>query len=522
MSGGVNLPRLRQVWTVLGWSSGLLLLGLSFRVANFNLAALIGGLADSLALVRELVPPDFSHWRQILRLAGETVTIGFWGTFLGMLFSLPLGFLAARNTAGHPLLHLLAKGLVNVWRAIPDLIYALIFVIAFGLGPLAGMAALTLATVGLLGKFYAEAIESIDQKPVEALEAAGSHGLSVIRFAVFPQVFPLFMGYNLYLFDHNIRVAMVLGLVGAGGLGVELFTQMRAFSYQKAAAVLLCILLVITAIDRLSAYLRRGLIDGVFLAGPRRLADLLLLTVLILLALVSLVLTPINVADLAAGLPRLAEFLRAMWPPDFGPWRTYGSLLLETVGMGITGTFLAALLALPLGILSARNLVSGHWFLDLVYNLAKEITNFLRAMPELMFALIFVVAVGLGPFAGVLALAFHTAGFLGKFYAEAIENIDPGPVEAIEATGSRFGQKLRHGVWPQITALFHSYNLYILDRNIRASTLMGVVGAGGIGFELVMSMKLFEYQRTAALVLLILATILACDWLSTYLRSRVL
>jgi phosphonate transport system permease protein len=138
-----------------------------------------------------------------------------------------------------------------------------------------------------------------------------------------------------------------------------------------------------------------------------------------------------------------------------------------------------------------------------------------------MFALIFVAAVGLGPFAGVLAIAIHTAGFLGKFYAEAIENVDPKPVEAVEATGARFIQRIRHAVFPQVMPLFNSYNLYILDRNIRASTVIGIVGAGGIGFDLVMSMKLFEYQKTATLILIILFTIMLVDGLSSYLRKKV-
>jgi phosphonate transport system permease protein len=191
--------------------------------------------------------------------------------------------------------------------------------------------------------------------------------------------------------------------------------------------------------------------------------------------------------------------------------------MLETVGMGISGTCLAIVLSIPLGALAARN-VNRNKF---IYNLVKEVTNFFRAMPELVFALIFVVAVGLGPFAGVLALGLHTAGFLGKFYAEAMENVDPNPVEAVEATGARFLQRLSHSIFPQVLPLFNSYNLFILDRNIRASTIMGLVGAGGIGFELVMTSRMFEYRQMAAMLLVILATIMAVDWLSAYLRKQV-
>jgi phosphonate transport system permease protein len=502
---------------LLWWSLFLVILGFSFRVSQVDIRSLVGGFSQSLALGREMLPPDFSRWKQILGLAGETVAMGFWGTFFGMLISLPLGFLAARNTAKNWLIYNFFKSLVTLLRSIPDVIYAFIFVTAFGLGPQAGVAALTLATVGLLGKFYSEAVESIDDKPVEALEATGSRGLSVISYAVVPQVLPLFIGYNLYLLDHNIRIALALGVVGAGGLGVELFMQMRAFHYQKAAAILVIILVIIAAIDRASASLRNSIIKGGFLQPESRGKDIILLAAMSLLALVSLYFMPVDLKEMAAGTPRIWEFLTGMFPPDFSRISVYLQLMLETVGMGISGTCLAIVLSIPLGALAARN-VNRNKF---IYNLVKEVTNFFRAMPELVFALIFVVAVGLGPFAGVLALGLHTAGFLGKFYAEAMENVDPNPVEAVEATGARFLQRLSHSIFPQVLPLFNSYNLFILDRNIRASTIMGLVGAGGIGFELVMTSRMFEYRQMAAMLLVILATIMAVDWLSAYLRKQV-
>jgi len=138
-----------------------------------------------------------------------------------------------------------------------------------------------------------------------------------------------------------------------------------------------------------------------------------------------------------------------------------------------------------------------------------------------VFALIFVVAVGLGPFAGVLALGVHSAGLLAKFYAEAIENIDTKPKEALEATGARMIQVIRHAVFPLIMPLFNSYNLYILDRNIRTSTVLGIVGAGGIGFELVMGMRLFQYQKILALLIMILGTIFVVDKISEYVIKKI-
>jgi len=419
MPSSASLQYLNKAGRLLWLFLFLVILGFSFKVSKVDIGSLIGGLSLSAALAREMLPPDFSRWKHIVSLAAETVAMGFWGTILGMLISLPLGFLAARNIAKNWLIYHLSKGLVTLLRSIPDLIYAFFFVTAFGLGAQAGVAALTLATVGLLGKFYSEAVESIDEKPVEALMATGSRRLSVIRHAIVPQVLPLFMGYNLYLLDHNIRVALALGVVGAGGLGVELFIQMREFHYQKTSAILVVILVMIIIIDRVSAYLRNSIINGAFLRHGSRTKDTAMLIAVSLITLISIYFIPIDFKEMAAGLPRIWEFLKGMFPPDWSRTAVYLKLMLETVGMGISGTFLAIVLAIPLGMLAARN-VSHN---PIIYNLAKEITNFLRAIPDIVCALSFVVAVGLGPFAGVFGLGLNSAGFLGKFYAEAIETV---------------------------------------------------------------------------------------------------
>jgi phosphonate transport system permease protein len=500
------------------WSISLIILVYSFRISKVDIGSLIDGLSQSFSLIKEMLPPNFSRWRQILRLTAETVTMGFWGTMFGAFFAIPLGFLAARNTAGNLLSYSLSRCLITILRSVPDIVYGFFFVTAFGLGPQAGIVALTMSSVGLLGKFYSEAVESIDEKSVEALKATGGRGLSVIRHAVVPQVLPLFMGYNLYMLDHNIRVALALGVVGAGGLGVELFTQMRAFHYQKAAAILLIMLAVITIIDRVSARLRNKIIEGSLLKLETRSQDVALLIVIGLFILTCLYSVPVDIKELAAGVPRVWEFMKEMAPPDFSRLAVYLKLMLETVAMGICGTFMAIVLGIPLGLMAARNVTHN----SIIYNLAKESTNLLRATPDLVFALIFVVAVGLGPFAGVLALGLNTAGFLGKFYAEAIENVDPKPIEAVEASGARLLQRISHAIFPQVLPLFNSYNLYILERNIRYSTIMGIVGAGGIGFELVMTSRMFEYRQMAAMLLIILATIMMVDLFSSYLRKKLL
>jgi phosphonate transport system permease protein len=226
----------------------------------------------------------------------------------------------------------------------------------------------------------------------------------------------------------------------------------------------------------------------------------------------------LSVAELVRGLPWVFDLVSRMLPPNWGFLARLARPVVETVQIALWGTLLAVLLALPLCFLAARNLSPSLP----VFHFTRQVLNALRGINEIIFALIFVAAVGLGPFAGVLALSIHGAGMLGKFFAEAIEEIDAGPVEALRATGARPTQVIVFGVLPQVIPSWIASTLYRFEVNLRAATILGMIGAGGIGFELVSSMKLFQYQDTATCVLVILAMVMTADYLSTRLRTRIL
>jgi phosphonate transport system permease protein len=222
--------------------------------------------------------------------------------------------------------------------------------------------------------------------------------------------------------------------------------------------------------------------------------------------------------DLIDGMPLLWDILTRMFPPN---WASLPDLIgptVETVQISLWGTTIAVILTIPIGLMAARN-ISPH---PLVYQLCRFITNALRAINEMIFALVFVAAVGLGPFPGVLALGFHSVGMMGKFLADSIENIDEGPVEALNAAGASKLQIIRYAIVPQIMPDFISLCLYRLELNFRSATVLGIVGAGGIGFELITSMRLFMYHDTTTILLVILVTVVMVDYLCTKIRSRIL
>lgn len=487
----------------------------SFQISQVSITALIEGYQYGIDLIKEMFPPNFKNFDTIVELLAETVAMGVWGTLIGTIISLPLGFLGARNLTPNKVVYVVINELTNILRSIPDIVYALMFVVSIAVGSLAGILAIIFATIGLLTKFYIESFESIDMKPIEAIKSTGSSYIYMLRHGIFEQALPLISNYTLYLLDHNIRIAMVLGLVGAGGIGMELYGELRYFNYDKVAAMLICILIILSLIDRVSNYAR-----DIILHSSKHNREYVKKTFVgisfIALGVVSIIYKPLELGSLITGLPRVYETLAGFFPLDFSRTREFSLLILETIAMAIAATVIAIGFSLPLGFVLAKNIKVA----TPIRVILAEFINFLRAMPDLLFAIILVSIIGLSPFAGVLAIALHVTGFLAKFYAETIESIDEKPIEALISTGSSKFYIFYHGYFKQIVPLFHSYNLYILDRNVRASTTMGLVGAGGIGFELIMSIKLFEYQQTATIILLIIIVVSIISKISSYFRKK--
>jgi phosphonate transport system permease protein len=225
----------------------------------------------------------------------------------------------------------------------------------------------------------------------------------------------------------------------------------------------------------------------------------------------------INAQNLINGVPYMLDFVSRMIPPNIEFLEKLWKPALESLQVAIWGTILGVVLALPLTVFAARNLTP-H---PAVYHATRQVLNVMRGINEIILALIFVAAIGLGPFAGVLALAIHGAGMLGKFFAEAIEDIEEGPIEAFRSAGVGRYKTFLFAVLPQVLPAWLGTIFYRLETNVRQSTVLGMVGAGGIGFELVSSMKLFQYQDTAMCILVILIMVLLADLVSSRVRARI-
>ncbi|MEM6753068.1 MAG: phosphonate ABC transporter, permease protein PhnE [Cyanobacteria bacterium P01_C01_bin.38] len=211
---------------------------------------------------------------------------------------------------------------------------------------------------------------------------------------------------------------------------------------------------------------------------------------------------------------RIGQYILQYFPPDFTNWKLYLEDTLITIAMGIWGTLLAAIAAIPLSIMASNN-VFPFW----IVQPTRRLLDAMRAINELVFALIFIVAVGLGPFAGVLALFLHTAGTLGKLFSEAVEAIESGPVEGIRATGASKLQEVIYGVIPQVIPLWTSFTLYRFESNVRSASVLGIVGAGGIGVSLYQSFGSFEYQKVCAILIILVVATSIIDFASAKVRN---
>jgi phosphonate transport system permease protein len=232
-----------------------------------------------------------------------------------------------------------------------------------------------------------------------------------------------------------------------------------------------------------------------------------------------------DAAKLLSGLPRMAKFLASAFPPDWSVLWTVMTETILTIQIALISTTIAAIIALPLAFVAAMDLRRALPVmkvpLAIVKWFARFIFNFVRSIDTLIFAFIFVWAVGVGAFPGMLALAIHSVGMLGKLFSEVIEGIDRGPVEALEAVGAGRSATIRWAVLPQVLPMFISYFLYRFEINIRVAVVLGLVGAGGIGFLLQTYMNLARYQRVSVVVLSILVLVLTIDYLTGWMRRRV-
>ena len=508
-------------------------------------------------LLRRMWPPTIQEFEPVWKATLDTFFMAFVGTALAFILALPLGFLAASNVVRVPALRAVARAIIVFTRAIPDLIFALIFVRVYSIGVLPGVLAIGLHSIGMLGKLFADSIEQIQHGPREGVQATGAGRFQDMSTGVLPQIVPSFIAITLYRLDINFRSSTLLGLVGAGGIGLQIRAYQGGLRYPELLGVTLLIIALIVIVEVVStsvratilghertrvgllARLRGGPTATEFTPAPITPAEAQTqvtpslrppwtrerLTMygfgffsLVMLVL-SFTLTDMSLPELITGLPEVPRVLWRLVPSSLDWWiPEFGEQLLETVLMGFAATFLALVFAIPTGFLAARNVAPAKW----IYSASRLFILSVRALPDLIVAVIFVAALGLGPKPGVLALAIGLYGFATKLFADAIEEVSEAPRDGIRAVGASRLQETFSGVLPQVMPSLVGNSLYLLDVSIRGSTVLGIVGGGGIGFALLQGAKLLKWDLLGGLLIMIFVIVYGIELLSGWVRRRII
>jgi phosphonate transport system permease protein len=541
----------------------LLALVISWQVDGIRLAAVVQAstLDAAWTFLRQLFPPDLSSdfLQIVLRALVITVATAIAGTTLSVLIAIPLGAFATPILWQRGILSAVGNrnfmvtlrssasravfAFLGFLRAIPDLVWGLLFVTAVGLGSLAGALALAVSYAGVLGRVYAEAFANVDPRPLEALQATGGTRAQIFLRGVWPQALPNVTAYTLYSFECCVRAASVLGFVGAGGIGYEISLSMRLFEYRQVMTLILAFVLLLAGADLVSRRLRArlrpnaGSIRKRLSSKPER----FFLSMLGYAVLVATVGASFYLAGFSAEhfsevniMKNIARFCRGMVPPDFGKEfvLSLGPLLMQTLAISFLGTVLGVVLGGTLAIPATSTLVlvqtdspgarspTKYGLRWSVFWAARLVLNLLRSIPDLVWVLVCILVVGIGPFAGTVAIGLHTAGVLGKLYAETLEEVSPQPVEALRALGAGPLQLLAWSLWPQAKRMLVSYTVLRWETNLRVAAILGLVGGGGLGQAIYNNVQLGLYSRLATLLLLVYLLVIASDWIGDRLSRR--
>ncbi|WP_235560025.1 phosphonate ABC transporter, permease protein PhnE [Microbacterium sp. Leaf159] len=534
----------------------LLVLGvLAVNEVGISIPAMVQSWGNAENFMARVGGLSFPEPGDLAWLIALTVGLVLVGTLLAAVLSVPIAYLAASNTTPGNGWRAAARFVGVLTRALPDVVLAMAFVLMFSLGTLPGILAIGIHSIGMISKMFADAIEQIDEGPRLAIRAAGGSKMQEFASGILPQVLPSWVATVLHRNDINLRGSVVLGYVGVAGLGLEMSYAFKALNYGKGLGIALVIFILCVVMEIVSSMVRgamlgqqkhtRSWIDrlihprlGVRASDAARMSPAWAATpqtavrrpwtaervrntagvvIAVFVVVGSVIVSQINWMDFFTFWAKLPEVAAKFWPPSFGSYDASAmfTAMRDTVAIALAATVLTLLPSLILGSLAASNVAPSSG--------ARGVARFLlvgiRGIPELILAIVLVVITGLGAQAGVIALAIGGIGLLGKLIADSFEEVDRGPERALRAVGATRLQTYTSATVPQGMQALIGHSFYMLDTNIRAATILGIVGGGGVGYYLLNASQGSRYETVTAIVLMILVTVLVVEGLAMWMRK---
>lgn len=521
---------------------------------DISVAGMVDSLSNAERFFARIGGLSFPEGGELVALIVLTLGLVLTGTLLAAVLSIPIAYLAAANTTpGRG--WLAAARFVGVFtRALPDVVLAMVFVLIFSLGALPGILAIGIHSIGMISKMFADAIEQIDEGPRRAVRAAGGSKLQEFTAGILPQVLPSWVATVLHRNDINLRGSVILGYVGVAGLGLEMSYAFKSLNYGLGLGIAVVIFLLCVVMEIISSAVRAAMLGDAHAGGglfdklirrvrrdrrrinaagsrvgftsptdalrrpwtPGRVRNVIAGWAAVTVIVLGVIVSDITWSDFITFWPRLPEVLASFWPPSFG---VYGAermfaAMLETITIALAATILTVLASLAIGSFAARNVAPS----PAVRSGFRMLLVGIRGIPELILAIVLIVITGLGNQAGVIALAFGGIGLLGKLIADSLEEVPRGPERALAAAGAGRLQVYAGATVPQGARAMIGHSFYMLDTNIRAATLLGIVGGGGVGYYLLNAGQGSNYPMVTAIVLMILVTVLLVEGLAMWMR----
>lgn len=463
-----------------------------------------------------MLPPAWSYTAKVFSPLAATVQMSVTGTVLGALAALFVAPICASNLVDNYLFRLIPRILIQTLRSFPALILALIATFIFGLGTFSGTVAISLYTFAIVARLNYEDIENTSLKAFNALLSMGCTKPKAYFAGVFPQISSSYLSNVLYLLETNVRHSAILGYVGAGGIGLILNEKVSWREYDKVGMILFMLFLAVCLIEWFSSYLSSIVRSERKISKQQRITLTAGLAILFLICTITV--SPPDYSHTSIKIVR--SMLLGIVQPDMAFFIDTGKsglgyLLLETIAISFTGTVFAAILAAPLAFMS-----SARFMPKPIAAIFRIIISAVRSIPFLIYGLIFIRVSGPGAFTGALTLAVCSIGLMCKRFTEALEALDLRAYNAMHAMGIPSLLRIRYAVIPQISSAFCSAALYRFDVNIREASILGLVGAGGIGAPLIFSMNHYDWHTAGTIIIGLILLVWVIDVISIKLRKK--
>ena len=493
--------------------------------SQVSLSSFLRGLPDMLDLVRRMFTLDFSYIVSVMDLLFETFLMAFVSSAFGVFLASLITFFLPYNTSPSQIVSKVLSAVFSVFRTLPSLIWAALLVSFFSAGRFSGLLALSIISFFMSTKLIKEYIEAMDKDDFDFYKSLGIGKGKIYYKIILTKMRKFIVSTFLLCLESNIRSASILGLVGAGGIGQRLWLELNHMNYDRVSSIIFMLLILIFLIDLVSQKIReidiKSPINVNNLASYKKnniLREILFIIFLIALFLIIKFSINITYERFTLGLKQGGAIIRKIISPDFAYLSRAVPAAFESAAIAIFASLMGAIVSFIFTPFTAVNIAPSKK----VSVLFKVLINVIRTFPAIISAIIFFRGLGPGPFAGALALSVYTSGMLSKLYFEYIEDIPAETIMSMKALGLSPFTMYAKIIYPKTYRSFLGFVLYRLESNVRNSSILGLIGAGGIGTLLSMNIAWRNWNRVGSLLLVSSIMIIFFDYLSSTIRKKLL